>query len=214
MAYTKIGGRNQFDFCNDDHSYRVLDHSFDFGKDAHRSRLKFVDAHHKLMKNSLFKSEIQTNIKHEAEALRLCGMFQQLANKETQNLYCYVEYASLEAPLDIERFTVYLCNFDNTSAIRKECIYQMIRDRLNGDSNLILLQSMSSDYILKVGGIVLKDLLKPFQLLMAQRFFNQYGPHYKFFVLYIDTTQALINDNSSKSNSNVSGMFNSLFDFH
>jgi len=191
-SYFKVGFDDHFNQnCQDSDTYRNVDSSFDFGKDHHKCSVKFVDAHHKLMRNSLFKVEIQTGIKNESEARRLCSVYQQLANKEPQNLFCYVDYVSLCVPLCLDKFVVHLCNFDNIAEIRKECIFEMVKHRLEEKTQLIILSSFSRDYVIKVGRSVLKEHLKPLQLSVCEKYFNQIGPQCPFFVLFIDTSMPI-----------------------
>jgi hypothetical protein len=166
-----------------------VDHNY--GKDFRKCRIKFVEAHTFLMKHQLFQIKIHVGIKNRLEAETLCNFYQVLANKEKQDLYCYVEYNSIIEPIEVKKYTVYMCNFKNESSIRTDIMYNMIKQRLDNKPCIVLLESMDRAFLIKVAHLVLKDFLKPFQLCVQQRYFTAYGPEHTFNVLYIDTERKL-----------------------
>jgi hypothetical protein len=162
-----------------------------YGKDFKKCRIKFVEAYTTLMSEQRFQKTIHTNIKNEIEAQRLCVFYQELADKEAKDLYCYVDYESLAEPIEVKKYVVRICNFKNVTKIRSNLIYSTVKQKLDNKDCIVLMQSYNRDFLIKVAKSVLKDFLKPFQLCIQERFFIAHGPKYSYNVLYIDTTRQL-----------------------
>jgi hypothetical protein len=179
--------------CIDDVSVRFPANYVDpnYGKNFRKCRIKFVEAYASLMKTQRFQKPIHTAIKHLIEAQRLCTFYQQLADKEEQDLYCYVDYVSLTDPIDVKRYTVYICNMAYVSKVRTDIMYNMIKQKLDNKDSIVLMESCNREFLIKVAKLALKDFLQPFQLCIQERYFTAQGPNCTFNVLYIDTTREL-----------------------
>lgn len=169
------------------------------GKEERKCQIKFIDAYRDLIRGNKFQVVIQSGIKSEGHAKRLCNFYNELAKKEQLakrkgkpiDLYCYVEYSGLEIPFDIKHYDVIICDWENKRYLRAEILDRMVRDTLGGKESIILYKSYSEDFLMKVR-YVIKDVIKGFKVRLNSRFFNKYGPEKTFYVMYIDTEEQLI----------------------
>ena len=184
---------NNYDNSQSFRDFEQLQVSAAGGKEERKCQIKFIDAHRKLMKHTeYFQVVIHTNIKNAANAERLCNFYQELANKErsADRLYCYVDYVSLEFPMDIKHYDVRMCHWGRKAQIRGDVLENIVRCTLvNGQDTIVLYQSYDKDFLLQLRGAI-KDVLKVFTVRLNSRFFN-HSPEKTFYVMYIDPKEKL-----------------------
>lgn len=157
-------------------------------KSNKKNTTRFFDAYHKLLNyDGMSQVIIHQSIKGEYKAENLLEFYQELANNESDDLFCYIEYQSIEIPMDVKRYKIILCDMNDTLDFRADVIKKLVNKRLGGTTfGIVLAKSYSKDYLTIMGTNGLKELLEPFKIKITERYFTHYGPHKNFYVMYID----------------------------
>jgi hypothetical protein len=157
-----------------------------------------------------FREKIGKSFKHELDAKKYLNFYNEeinvynISNNRSESLFhLYIDYKSLEGMLELEKYTIWLVDFSKQEAIKKDVISRLVIHQMDSEPHTVLIRSKDPEYLKKFAKIVLKDLVKPFNLKMESRYFTKY-PQNTYYTIFTDTMNHCVCYSDEKSTESTS----------